>query len=110
MIDMSDLSLGLLYVLSYVPVAAVTLATCKFYFARVHRQTREAAELARLHLATVEALATAIDAKDQTTHCHVRRVQIYADGLGKLLRLSEAELAAMKAGALLHDIDRKSVV
>src|SRR5215813_7880456 len=43
-----------------------------------HHQSRkrnkiEAEELSRLHLATAEALATAIDAKDQTTHCHVRR-------------------------------------
>jgi response regulator RpfG family c-di-GMP phosphodiesterase len=47
----------------------------------------------------VEALATAIDAKDQTTHCHVRRVQIYGEGLGKLLHLSEAEITALNAGA-----------
>src|SRR5205807_1932043 len=100
---------GLVYVLLSVPLIAATYWTYKIYFERVNAKTREAEELSRLHLATVEALATAIDAKDQTTHCHVRRVQIYADGLGKLLRLSEAELAAMKAGALLHDIGKLAV-
>src|SRR6266542_5003101 len=69
----------------------------------------EAEAHSRLHLATAEALATAIDAKDQTTHCHVRRVQIYAAGLGEVLGLSLPEIAALKAGALLHDIGKLAV-
>ena len=100
---------GWLYAVLSLPIIVVTFATYKIYFERINAQTREAEELSRLHLATVEALATAIDAKDQTTHCHVRRVQIYADGLGKLLRLSNGELAAMKAGALLHDVGKLAV-
>jgi diguanylate cyclase (GGDEF)-like protein/putative nucleotidyltransferase with HDIG domain len=103
------LSFGLLYVLLSVPVIAATFATYKIYFERVNERTREAAELARLHLATVEALATAIDAKDQTTHCHVRRVQLYAAGLGRILRLDDEEIEALRAGALLHDIGKLAV-
>jgi diguanylate cyclase (GGDEF)-like protein/putative nucleotidyltransferase with HDIG domain len=76
---------------------------------RLRIKTRESEELSRIHFATAEALATAIDAKDQTTHCHVRRVQIYAAGLGGVLRLSKAEIAALKAGALLHDIGKLAV-
>jgi len=101
--------LGWSYVLLSVPIIAVTFWTYKIYFERVNAKTREAEELSRLHLATVEALATAIDAKDQTTHFHVRRVQIYAEGLGKLLRLSDAEIAALNAGALLHDVGKLAV-
>ena len=101
--------LGWAYVLLSVLVIAPIFWTHKIYFERVNAKTREAEELSRLHLATVEALATAIDAKDQTTHCHVRRVQIYAEGLGKLLHLSEAELTALNAGALLHDIGKLAV-
>jgi diguanylate cyclase (GGDEF)-like protein/putative nucleotidyltransferase with HDIG domain len=101
--------LGWAYVLLSVPIIAATFWTYKIYFERVNAKTREAEELSRLHLATVEALATAIDAKDQTTHFHVRRVQIYAEGLGKLLRLSEAEIAALNAGALLHDVGKLAV-
>jgi len=56
---------------------------------RLKAKTSEAEELSRLHFATAEALATAIDAKDQTTHCHVRRVQVYAAGMGEVLGLSE---------------------
>ncbi len=103
------LSFGLLYVLLSGPVVAATLAVYRIYFERVNEQTRESAELARLHLATVEALATAIDAKDQTTHCHVRRVQLYAAGMGRALRMEDVEVEALKAGALLHDIGKLAV-
>lgn len=72
-------------------------------------KTNEIEALGRLHLATAEALATAIDAKDQTTHCHVRRVQIYAAGMGEVFRLSLNEIAALKAGALLHDVGKLAV-
>jgi diguanylate cyclase (GGDEF)-like protein/putative nucleotidyltransferase with HDIG domain len=101
--------LGWGYVLLSAPIIAITFWTYKIYFERVNAKTREAEELSRLHLATVEALATAIDAKDQTTHFHVRRVQIYAEGLGKLLHLSDAEIAALNAGALLHDVGKLAV-
>ena len=76
---------------------------------RLNAKTDEAEALVRLHLATAEALATAIDAKDQTTHCHVRRVQIYAAGMGDVFGLAKVEIDALKAGALLHDIGKLAV-
>ena len=100
---------GFLYVLLGVPIIAATYATYRVFFERVNEKTREADALSRLHLATVEALATAIDAKDQTTHCHVRRVQIYAAGLGRVFGLSQSEIEALKAGALLHDVGKLAV-
>ena len=77
--------------------------------ARLQSKTSEIEALSELHLATAEALATAIDAKDQTSHCHVRRVQIYAAGMGEVFGLSPEEIAALKAGALLHDIGKLAV-
>ena len=77
---------GLPFVVLSLPLIAATYWTHKIYFERVNAKTREAEEMSRLHLSTVEALATAIDAKDQTTHYHVRRVQIYAAGMGKAVR------------------------
>jgi diguanylate cyclase (GGDEF)-like protein/putative nucleotidyltransferase with HDIG domain len=77
--------------------------------ARLQSKTNEIEALSHLHLATAEALATAIDAKDQTTHCHVRRVQIYAAGMGEVFSLAPNEIAALKAGALLHDIGKLAV-
>lgn len=100
---------GFLYVILSIPVLAVTFATYKIYFERVNEKTREASEMSRIHLATVEALATAIDAKDQTTHCHVRRVQVFAAGMGKVFGLTDSEIQALKAGALLHDIGKLAV-
>ena len=70
---------------------------------------RHVQEIADLHMNTIESLAIAIDAKDQTTHGHVRRTQIYALELGKLLAVNETELLALRAGALLHDIGKLAV-
>ena len=66
-------------------------------------------EIAELHMNTIESLAIAIDAKDQTTHGHVRRTQIYATEMGKLLQVTDSELRALAAGALLHDIGKLAV-
>src|SRR5579862_6367448 len=62
-----------------------------------------------LHLRTIEALALAIDAKDHTTHDHLQRVQLYAVEIGKDLGLSEQELEALTAAAVLHDIGKLAV-
>ena len=100
---------GLRYALLSSAFMAFAYLVYRSSFKRLHEKTREAEELSRVHLATAEALATAIDAKDQTTHCHVRRVQIYAAGMGKALGLSKAEVAALRAGAVLHDIGKLAV-
>src|SRR5258708_37752242 len=63
-------------------------------------------EKSDLHLATIEALARAIDAKDQTTQMHIRRVQVYATGLANELHLPNPEIQGIKTAALLHDIGK----
>jgi diguanylate cyclase (GGDEF)-like protein/putative nucleotidyltransferase with HDIG domain len=70
---------------------------------------QHAEEMATIHMNTIESLAIAIDAKDQTTHGHVRRTQLYATKMGELFKVSEAELRALHAGALLHDIGKLAV-
>ena len=72
-------------------------------------QRRHVEEMATIHMNTIESLAIAIDAKDQTTHGHVRRTQIYATQMGKLFNVSPKELQALHAGALLHDIGKLAV-
>ncbi|HEY8226885.1 MAG TPA: diguanylate cyclase [Pyrinomonadaceae bacterium] len=70
---------------------------------------RHIEEMAIIHMNTIESLAIAIDAKDQTTHGHVRRTQIYATEMGKLFTVTEPEVQALRAGALLHDIGKLAV-
>ncbi|HEX7295587.1 MAG TPA: HD domain-containing protein, partial [Pyrinomonadaceae bacterium] len=76
---------------------------------RLQSKTNEIENISQLHFATAEALATAIDAKDQTTHCHVRRLQVYAAGMGEVFGLSPDDIAALNAGALLHDVGKLAV-
>ena len=80
----------------------------------VHRQYRDAARgrmeaRETAHRQTVEALAVAINAKDEVTHEHVRRVQTYAAGVARLLGCDDSEIEALRAGALLHDIGKIAV-
>jgi diguanylate cyclase (GGDEF)-like protein/putative nucleotidyltransferase with HDIG domain len=102
-------SFGQIYILAIAPIVAAGFATCRIYFDKVETASRHMNELQRLHLAMAEALATAIDARDQTTHEHVRRVQCYATTLGRHFSLSESEIEALRAGALLHDIGKLAV-
>jgi diguanylate cyclase (GGDEF)-like protein/putative nucleotidyltransferase with HDIG domain len=76
---------------------------------RLEAERQRAQQMSELHLATIEALALAIDAKDQTTYNHVRRVELYASALGRALGMSELDLEAVKTAALLHDIGKLAV-
>ena len=73
------------------------------------RRTRHVQEMADLHLATIEALALAIDAKEQTAQSHIRRVQVYAAGLAQSLGMPDSEIQGVKTAALLHDIGKLAV-
>jgi diguanylate cyclase (GGDEF)-like protein/putative nucleotidyltransferase with HDIG domain len=72
-------------------------------------QRKHVEEMATIHMNTIESLAIAIDAKDQTTHGHVRRTQIYASEMGKIFKVGPPEVKALFAGALLHDIGKLAV-
>ena len=63
----------------------LTYRTYKVYIGRIEDEQRHVQEMSDLHLATIEALALAIDAKDQTAQSHIRRVQVYAAGLARAL-------------------------
>src|SRR5580765_4912310 len=83
--------------------------TYKVYMSRIQDQQRHVAQVSDLHLATIEALALAIDAKDQSAQSHIRRVQVYAAGLARALGMSENEIQGVKTAALLHDIGKLAV-
>ncbi|HVW87012.1 MAG TPA: HD domain-containing phosphohydrolase, partial [Bryobacteraceae bacterium] len=79
------------------------------YLGRVDQQQEHIAEMADLHWRTIEALALAIEAKDDTTAAHLKRVQVYAVEIARELGLSASEIKAVEAAALLHDIGKLAV-
>src|SRR5947209_12827795 len=87
----------------------LTYRTYKVYMGRIEDEQRHVQQTSDLHLSTIEALARAIDAKDQTAQSHVRRVQVYAVGLARAMGLSEPEIRGVKTAALLHDIGKLAV-
>jgi diguanylate cyclase (GGDEF)-like protein/putative nucleotidyltransferase with HDIG domain len=87
----------------------LTYRTYKVYLGRIDDERRHVNEMADLHLATIEALALAIDAKDSTAQPHIRRVQVYAASLARSLGMSDNEIQGVKTAALLHDIGKLAV-
>ena len=76
---------------------------------RVEVEKRHVEQIASLNMRTIEALALAIEAKDHTTHTHLQRVRTYAIEVAKELSLSEEQIEALRAAALLHDIGKLAV-
>ena len=92
------------------PLLAVFYLTFHLSFGREEDARRHVADMDRLYLSTVETLAMAIDAKDDVTHSHVRRVQAYATALAHAMQVSdEPTLRALEAAALLHDTGKLAV-
>jgi diguanylate cyclase (GGDEF)-like protein/putative nucleotidyltransferase with HDIG domain len=87
----------------------LTYRSYKVYLGRIDDERRHVEEMADLHLATIEALALAIDAKDQTAQTHIRRVQVYATSIARGLGMSDTEIQGVKTAALLHDIGKLAV-
>ena len=88
--------------------ATLALALCAASVL-IEDERRIARQMSELHLATIEALALAIDAKDQTTPNHVGRVQAYATGLARALGMSDTDVQGVRTAALLHDIGKLAI-
>jgi len=93
-----------------VPLLVISYLTYKTALGRVEDAVVHVDEVNRLYLSTIETLATAIDAKDQVTHGHIRRVQRFALGLAEKLGVHDPlQLKALEAAALLHDMGKIAV-
>jgi putative nucleotidyltransferase with HDIG domain len=101
---------NLAFIGAIVPLLVVIYVTYSWSTKRVQVERDKNLELNRVFLSTVEALALAIDAKDQVTHGHIRRVQRYTMGLAEGLGVrDERQLDALRAAALLHDTGKLAV-
>ena len=81
----------------------------RLYLGKLDAEKQHAEQVSSLHLRTIEALALAIEAKDETTGEHLQRVRVYAMELAKDLGLSQDETEALRAASVLHDIGKLAV-
>lgn len=102
-VDYSALSL-------IVPLLVISYLTFKTALQRVEDARSHVTELNKLYLSTIETFAMWIDAKDQVTHGHIRRVQTYAVELARSIGVKDEKLIkALEAAALLHDMGKLAV-
>ncbi len=91
------------------PVAYLVYRSYRLYLGKLEGEKRHVEEMTDLHMRTIEALALAIEAKDQTTHDHLQRVRVYAVELARELKVEPSEMEALQAAALLHDIGKLAI-
>lgn len=93
-----------------VPLLLVSYLTFKTTLGRIEDANLHLTEVNRMYLSTIETLAMAIDAKDQITHGHIRRVQRLAVGLARSVGVNdELQIRAIEAAALLHDMGKLAI-
>jgi diguanylate cyclase (GGDEF)-like protein/putative nucleotidyltransferase with HDIG domain len=103
------LALGWQTAMLALPGVYILYSAYDFYLTRLQNEKKHVEDIAALHLRTIEALAMAIDAKDQTTHDHLQRVHVYATEIAREMNLSPLEVEALQAAAMLHDVGKLAV-
>jgi putative nucleotidyltransferase with HDIG domain len=92
------------------PLVIVVYLGLHSRFGRLADAERHVKQVDRLYMSTIQALSSAIDAKDGVTSSHIRRVQTYSVALARALGVGGAdELKAIEAAALLHDTGKLAV-
>jgi diguanylate cyclase (GGDEF)-like protein len=89
--------------------AYLTYRSYRAYSERIAEEQRQVRQMSDLQLAVIESLAFAIDAKDLTSRDHLKRMQIYAEGLARARGMSDDEVRGVRTAALLHDIGNLAV-
>jgi putative nucleotidyltransferase with HDIG domain len=93
-----------------IPLLVISYLTYRTSLGRVEDAKRHVEQVNVLYMSTIEALAMAVDAKDQITHGHIRRVQVYAVDLARHLGVEdENQIKAIEAAALLHDMGKLAI-
>lgn len=109
MVHQASVRLGWSFTLALLPPLYLIYRSVRLYFSKMEQERAHAESMAALHLRTIEALATAIEAKDECTGDHLRRVQVYSLELAKHLGLASDEVNALQAASILHDIGKLAV-
>ncbi len=104
-----SLRLGWATSLLIFPLVYIIYRTYRAQLDRLEDRKQHLEEMAALHLRTIEGLAMAIEAKDQNTHDHLWRVRVYVAEIAKSMGLSDTDMQALLAAALLHDIGKLAV-
>ena len=77
---------------------------------RTHHELHQVrSDLEETYMATLEALASAVDARDPYTYGHCRRVAELASAVAKEMGLPDADRHNLEQAALLHDIGKMGV-
>ncbi len=93
-----------------IPLLLISYLTFKTSLGRIEDANQHLTQVNKMYLSTIETLAMAIDAKDQITHGHIRRVQRLAVGLAKTVGVhDDLQLRAIEAAALLHDMGKLAI-
>jgi putative nucleotidyltransferase with HDIG domain len=101
---------GVLALLMLAPMPLVLYASVRMWLGRINDRVTHLDTTNRQYRATIEALAHAIDAKDQVTHGHIRRVQSASLQLARALGCTdEGQLHAIEAASLLHDLGKLAI-
>jgi putative nucleotidyltransferase with HDIG domain len=104
----SGLNLGIAGLIA--PLVVLSYGAYKASASRMQDANRHLNEVERLYHATVETLAIAVDAKDQVTHGHIRRVQRHTVAVARALGITgDIEIRALEAASLLHDVGKLAV-
>ncbi|MBY0376009.1 MAG: diguanylate cyclase [Bryobacteraceae bacterium] len=100
---------GWQYLLLILPGIHLLYRSYHVYLSRLEEEKQQVTKVASLHLRTIEALALAIEAKDDKAHAQLRRVQTYALAIAQEMNLPADEIQALETASILHDIGKLAV-
>ena len=109
MVHLSMVQLGWSFAAALLPMLYLIFRSYRLYFSKLQQEKSHAESVASLHVRTIEALAMAIEAKDECTHEHLRRVQIYSLAVASHMQLDDEQTQALQAASILHDIGKLAV-
>ncbi|MCR5545847.1 MAG: HD domain-containing protein, partial [Lachnospiraceae bacterium] len=95
--------------INYITFLASLITICVAVYHGRLREAKKSQGVLRMFAQTAEALAIAIDAKDNYTHGHSLRVAEYSQMIAKASGMNEDESKIVFYAALLHDVGKIGV-